>query len=133
MLYRKQARRNIKMESTRQEQLEALETLVGFNEKLLKNMRIIIKELSGKRLDDTDQFLKGIVDAMNWEISVVNGTLELLNEGTERINKVEFNERILFFAETLKSNEDEKKAEAIRLLIPEFEKLTDAAREVIGQ
>ena len=62
------------MQSTREEQREALETLVEFNERLLKNMKIIVKELSGARLDDTDKFLKAIVDAMNWEIAVVNGT-----------------------------------------------------------
>ena len=75
------------MQSTREEQREALETLVEFNERLLKNMKIIVKELSGARLDDTDKFLKAIVDAMNWEIAVVNGTSELLNEGKERVNK----------------------------------------------
>lgn len=53
------------MENTKKEQQEALETLVEFNERLLKNMKIIVKELSGKRLDDTDKFLKAIVDAMN--------------------------------------------------------------------
>ena len=121
------------MESTREEQKEALETLIEFNERLLKNMRIIVKELSGKRLDDTDKFLKAIVDAMNWEISVVNGTSELLNEGKERVNKNVFNEKISEFAEALKTNDDQKMAEAIQMLIPEFENLNVAAKEVIGQ
>ncbi len=42
-------------------------------------MNIIIKELSGERVDDTDEFLKAIIDAMNWEIGVMNGTMSLLN------------------------------------------------------
>ena len=33
------------MEDIRNEQKEALETLVEFNEKLVKNMNIIVKEL----------------------------------------------------------------------------------------
>ncbi len=119
------------MESTREEQQEALETLLEFNERLLKNMRIISKELSGARLDDTDKFLKAIVDAMNWEIAVVNSTLELLNEEKERINKEIFNEKIVQFAETLKASEDKEIATAIQQLIPEFEKLNIAAKEVI--
>ena len=49
------------MQSTREEQKEALETLVEFNERLLKNMKIIVKELSGARLDDTDIFLADIL------------------------------------------------------------------------
>lgn len=121
------------MENTKKEQQEALETLVEFNERLLKNMKIIVKELSGKRLDDTDKFLKAIVDAMNWEIAVVNGTSELLNEGKERVNKEVFNEHILKFAEALKINDDGEIAEAIQMLIPEFENLNVAAKEVIAQ
>lgn len=44
------------MEDNRKEQLEALEVLGEFNERLVKNMKIIAKELSGSRLDDTDKF-----------------------------------------------------------------------------
>ena len=96
-------------------------------------MKIIVKELSGKRLYDTDKFLKAIVDAMNWEIAVVNGTSELLNEGKERVNKNAFNEKISEFAEALKTNDDQKMADTIQMLIPEFENLNVAAKEVIGQ
>lgn len=46
------------MIENRAEQKEALETLLEFNERLLKNMRIISKELSGARLDDTDIFFE---------------------------------------------------------------------------
>ena len=74
------------MEDNRKEQIEALEVLLEFNERLVKNMNIIVKELSGKRLDDTDKFLKSIVDAINWEIQVVNGTLEVINDGEERLD-----------------------------------------------
>ena len=59
------------MEENRLEQKEALQTLVEFNERLVKNMNIIVKELSGQRLDDTDKFLKGILDAVNWEVQVM--------------------------------------------------------------
>ena len=38
------------MEDNRKEQIEALEVLLEFNERLVKNMKIIVKELSGKRL-----------------------------------------------------------------------------------
>ena len=62
------------MEDNRAEQKEALEILLEFNERLVKNMKIVVKELSGQRLDDTDKFIKGIVDAINWEVQVVNGT-----------------------------------------------------------
>ena len=75
------------MEDNRAEQIEALEVLTEFNDRLVHNMEIIVKELKGERLDDTDQFLKGIVDAVNWEIQVVNGTLDTLNDGKVRVDR----------------------------------------------
>lgn len=120
------------MEENRAEQKEALETLVEFNERLVKNMNIIIKELSGERLDDTDKFLKGILDAINWEIQVMNGTMELLNEGKDRINKAEFNDKIIELDAAVKEKKDDRIAAAIRNLLPEFENLQVAAKEVIA-
>ena len=79
------------MEDNRAEQIEALQVLEEFNGRLVKNMEIIVKELSGERLDDTDQFLKGIIDAINWEIQVVNSTMQVLNDGKVRVDKESFN------------------------------------------
>lgn len=120
------------MEDNRAEQKEALEVLAEFNERLLKNMNIIVKELSGERLDDTDKFLKSIIDATNWEIQVMNGTMDMLNDGKERIDKEAFNEKVLAFGSAINEKNDAMMAEAIRNLIPEFEKLGSAAKEVIA-
>lgn len=120
------------MKEIRMEQKEALETLAGFNQGLVKNMNMIIRELRGERLDDTDNFLEGILNAMNWEIEVMNGTMDLLNDGKERIQKNSFNERILGLAAAVKEKDDEKIAVAIQELIPEFENLQSAAVEILG-
>lgn len=124
--------RDYTMEKNRAEQKEALETLVEFNQRLVKNMNIIVKELSGQRLDDTDKFLKSILDAINWEVQVMNGTMDLLNEGKERINKEEFNNKITELSTALKEKDDAKQATAIQNLIPSFELLGTAAKEVIA-
>mgnify|MGYP001140836162 FL=1 len=121
-----------KMEDNRKEQMEALEVLTDFNGRLVKNMTIIVKELSGERLDDTDKFLKSIVDAINWEIQVVNGTIELLNDGKERINKEEFNRAIVSLNDAISAKEDAKMAEEFKKVIPVFGQLGEAAKEVIG-
>lgn len=120
------------MEDNRTEQREALETLVGFNERLVKNMGIIISELSGQRMEDTDKLLKSIIDAMNWEIAVMNGTMELLNEGKERINKDAFNQKVKVFGDAIKENDDIKMAEGLKQLMPEFAKLGEVVKEVLG-
>lgn len=113
------------------EQKEALETLIEFNCRLVKNMNIIVKELSGARMDDTSIFLKSIIDAMNWEIEVMNGTMPLLNSGEERIHKDEFNQKVIAFGKALEDEDDEKMAEAIKQLIPEFENLGSVAELVM--
>ena len=119
------------MEDKRVEQVEALEVLAEFNDRIVHNMEIIVKELSGERLDDTDKFLKGIVDAINWEVQVVNGTLEVLNDGSERLNKESFNNVIVALNEAINSKEDAKMAEAFKNAIPVFMQLGDAAKAVI--
>lgn len=119
------------MEDNRAEQIEALEVLVEFNERLVKNMGIIVKELKGERLDDTNTFLKSIIDAINWEIQVVNGTMKVLNDGTERLNKEEFNGAIVALASAIEAKEDAKIADEFTKIIPVFEQLGVAAKEAI--
>ena len=120
------------MADNRAEQKEALEILSEFNVRLVKNMNIVVKELSGQRLEDTDKFVKGIVDAINWEVQVVNGTMELLNDGKERINKEHFNSKIQVLSDAIAAKDDSKMAGAFKELIPVFENLGQAATEVLA-
>ena len=120
------------MEDNRKEQLEALEVLGEFNERLVKNMKVIAKELSGSRLDDTDKFLKSIIDAINWEIQVVNGTLDVLNEGKERLNKEDFNAAVISLSNAINDNSDTEMAEEFRKITPVFEQLGVSIKEVIA-
>ena len=119
------------MEDNRKEQTEALETLLKFNGRLINNMQIIVKELSGNRLEDTDKFLKLILDAMNWEIQVVNGTMEVLNEGEERVSKEVFNNAVIALSDAVKANDDTMMVKAFATIIPVFEKLGESVKEVI--
>ena len=118
------------MEDNRAEQKEALETLIEFNVRLVKNMEIITKELSGARLEDTDAFLEDIIKAMNWEIQVMNGTMELLNEGKQRIDKETFNSKILTLADAINAKDDQKMAEGFKEVIPMFKLLGESANEI---
>lgn len=119
------------MEDSRKEQLEALEVLGEFNERLVKNMKIIVKELSGSRLEDTDKFLKSIIDAINWEIQVVNGTLDVLNEGENRFDKDIFNNTIVALSQAIASKKDEEMSQKFKDAIPQFEKLQNVVTTVL--
>ncbi|MEH2944174.1 molecular chaperone [Lachnospiraceae bacterium KK002] len=121
------------MIENRAEQKEALETLLEFNVRLVKNMNIIVKELSGERLEDTEAFLNDIVQAMNWEIQVFNGTMELLNEDKVRIEKEMFNEKIKALGDAIAAKDDAQMAEKFTEVIPVFEALGEAAKEVTAK
>lgn len=119
------------MENNRAEQLEALEVLVEFNDRLVHNMQIVVKELSGERLEDTDKFLKSIVDAINWEIQVVNGTMGVLSECENPLDKEAFNACVVALGDALANKDDAKLAEAFKKIIPVFEQLGESAKEAI--
>lgn len=119
------------MEDNRAEQREALEVLTEFNDRLVHNMQIIVKELAGERMDDTDKFLNAIIDAINWEIQVVNGTMETLNDGSERVNKEEFNQKIIGLAEAINAKDDSRMLVEFENVIPVFKHLGESAREAI--
>lgn len=119
------------MEEMRIEKMEALQVLADFNGRLLQNLPILVKELLGEKLEDTDKFQKSIIDAINWEVEVVNCTLDILNANEENINKESFNSGIMELSEALKQGEDNRIAEAFQNLIPIFENLGKIVEEVI--
>lgn len=120
------------MEANREEQKEALEVLLEFNSRLVGNMKSIVQELTDGRLEDTDKFLENIVQALNWEIQVVNGTMDLLNEDKVRVEKEAFNEKIQLLGSAIAAKDDAKMAEKFKEVIPVFEALQEAAKEVVS-
>ncbi len=120
------------MEDKRAEQLEALETLAEYNDRIIKNIPILVKELNGARLEDTDKFLDGIINAINWEIEVLNATMDVLNEGKERISKADVNDKIIVLGEAISSKDDAKMAVAFEGMMPVLENLKSAVQEVLA-
>lgn len=120
------------MEDNRKEQLEAIETMLEYNERILKNIPILVKELSGQRLEDTDKFLDSIVKAINWEVQVINLTMDVLNEGKERIEKETINEKIVALSDAINKKEDTQMAEAFEGMVPVLERVGEAAKAVVA-
>lgn len=120
------------MDELREQQVEALEVLCSYNERFLNSIHTIIPELEGNRKEDTDEFLAGIVKGINWEIGILNGTMELINEKEERIRKEEFNANIMKLSKALEEKDDEEIAKALKEALPLFEKLGEIAKETIS-
>ena len=112
------------MEDNRKEQVEALEALKDYNPKICKALKEIIPELKGEKKEDTKEYVDHIFKGINWELQVINGTLELLNEKEQQVSKNALNEMVSHINDEYTSKEDEKLAKVIEEeLLPFAEKL----------
>lgn len=116
------------------QQIEALEVYLEYNKKLTNSIHMLLLELRENRKDDTDEFQKKIIEGLNWEIQILNGTLSLINQKEERISKNEVNHQILKLEEALKTNEDNKIADSFEKdIIPEFKKVEEIIEIVLNE
>ena len=119
------------MENNRKEQLEAVKVLADFQEKFISNTEILIDELTTTKKEDTDQLLKSVTDAVNWEMGVLNGTLSLINEKGEKLSKSDINDAIMKLAEALRGQDDQQIADALeRQLLPMLKKVKEAVKDI---
>ena len=119
------------MENNRKEQLEAVKVLADFQDKFITNTEILIDELTTVKKEDTGQLLKSVTDAVNWEMGVLNGTLSLINEKEEKLNKNDINEAVMKLADALRTKEDRQIADALeQQLLPMLKKVKDAVKDI---
>lgn len=117
------------MEDNRKEEKEALAVLAEYSPKLIKSMKAVVEELCGNRQPDTDEYLLSIIKGMNWEIEVLNGTMDYLNETEQVIDKAAANELFISFSRTYQEKDDIKLADAFEKdMIPFFTHLQDVAK-----
>ena len=89
----------------------------------------VMEELHGNRQPDTDEYLLSIIKGMNWEIQVLNGTMDYLNEIEQLIDKQAANALFVNFSKIYQKKDDEKLAEVFEKdMIPFFEKLEEVAK-----
>lgn len=119
------------MEDLRAQQKEALQVLAEYSPKLIRAMKAVVEELRGNRQPDTDEYLRSIVNGMNWEIEIFNHTKDYINESEERLDKESFNQAILQFNEAYTGKDDLKMAELLEgEVLAIFEKLENIAVEI---
>ncbi len=116
------------------EQIEALEVYIEYNKKLMNSINMLLLELREQRKDDTDEFQKKIIEGLNWEIQILNGTLSLINQKEERINKNEVNQQVLKLGEALKTGEDKEIADSFEKdILPEFTRVEEIIQTVLNE
>ena len=116
------------------EQIEALEVYIEYNKKLMNSINMLLLELREQRKDDTDEFQKKIIEGLNWEIQILNGTLSLINQKEERNNKNEVNQQVLKLGEALKTGEDKEIADSFEKdILPEFTRVEEIIQTVLNE
>lgn len=116
------------------EQIEALEVYIEYNKKLMNSINMLLSELREQRKDDTDEFQKKIIEGLNWEIQILNGTLSLINQKEERIDKNEVNQQVLKLEKALKTGEDKEIADSFENdILPEFTKVEEIIQTVLNE
>lgn len=108
------------MDIIRQQQIEAVNDMIAYNKKLVKAVQEIIIELKGMQQPDTEDLLNQIVEGINWEIQVVNGSIEYINEDNEIINMIEFDKAVNNHNEAINSGKDEAIADSFQVNILPF-------------
>lgn len=118
------------MEDLRAEQIEAVEALDSYNNKMINTIPTIVDELRGNAKPDTKEFLMQILNGMNWEIQVINGCLSYFNEEETLIDKEAINEKVLEFNKVVEGKDDVALADALEnVMLPILKQL----KEVIAK
>lgn len=112
------------MDNIRKEQIEAVESLESYNNKILNAIPAIIEELRGVAKPDTKEFLDQILKGMEWEFHVLNGCLTYFNEDETLIDKEAVNDKVQEFNKVIESKDDRVLADALEnIMLPFFKEL----------
>lgn len=121
------------MENLRGQQEEALRAAYDYTKRLQNGIETIIPELRGEKQEDTKEFLDQILKGINWIIQVTNGTMSLINEKEQRINKEDINYQIISLNAALTENDDQ---EIVRIfeegILPFLNELKVISKEIAG-
>lgn len=122
------------MKTNRKEQIEALQVLGEFQNKIIGNTEILIDEMKTSKKKDTDDLLKSVTDALNWEMSILNNTLDFINEKDEILNKRDINDAVIDLSRALQTQKDDMIAAALeKNLLPMLQKVKNAVQEVCSK
>lgn len=88
------------------DQIEALETLADYIPKLIGGIDTVKVELRGERKPDTDEYLKMVIDGINWVLGIVNGCMSLFEEYNIVFDKEKANDYSAAFSKAYGTGND---------------------------
>lgn len=88
------------------DQIEALETLADYIPKLIGGIDTVKVELRGERKPDTDEYLKMVIDGINWVLGIANGCMSLFEEYNIVFDKEKANDYSTAFSKAYGTGND---------------------------
>lgn len=101
------------MEDIRAQQIEVLEMVPGYVEKLVPAFQELVGELAGEKKDDTMDFLNQAIEGLNFVIEIFNATYDLINSDEELFQKDVIEEKIQAMDKAVGNRDDAATAAAI--------------------
>lgn len=121
------------MQDNRTEQIEALNTAKDYCTRLYKGVNALADELRTGRLPDTEEYMKTVINGINWVFEVYNATKDLINENCDYIDKDKVNAGAVELGKAVADNDDEKVADKLENVIApfilDFQKAVDKVNE----
>lgn len=111
------------------DQIEALETLADYVPKLINGINTVKAELSGERKNDTDEYLKMVIDGINWVLGIINGCMSLLAEYNVDFDKESANKYSIDFSGAYRTGNDKTIADSLEADVIPMIKLIQASAD----
>lgn len=113
-------------ESTRQEKIEAIVGICQYDQKLINALEDLADDLKSGKETLPSELLGTIMQGINWTVEVLNQTMDVFNEGEEKLEKQMINDALVAFNEAFTSSDAGKIAAAIRdSLLPCLERICE--------
>lgn len=111
-------------ESTREEKIEAIIGICQYDRKLINGLHTLADDLESGKETLPSELLGTIMQGINWTVEVLNQTMDVFNEGKEKLEKQMINDALVAFNEAFTSNDAKKIAAAIKdSLLPCLEQI----------
>lgn len=101
-------------ESTRQEKIDAIVGICQYDRKLIDALEDLADDLESRKETLPSELLGTIMQGINWTVEVLNQTMDVFNEGEEKLEKQMINDALVAFNEAFTSNDADKIATAIK-------------------
>lgn len=109
-------------------QKEAIIQLADYSEKIIPATEMIIKELRGDKLEDTDELFGLVIQGINWEIEIFNNCEKIINEKEAIVDKSKMAQAVTRLGKVLQEKDDIKIAACLEVdFLPFLKNMKKAA------